>query len=162
MKTLPVVGLREEFIYKFVHGIKTVYPLNLIRYDKGEAKRFLLDNMGWKDYGGKHHESRITAYWQSYVMPKKYNMDYRRATLSAQIVHGQITRAAALEELSTSPFDLEKITRDREFIAKKFRISLGELEEYETMPPKTYKDFPNDCKKIEWYYEQYRKYVQKH
>ncbi len=159
LKKIPVVGLRGEIYYKFIKGIKIIYPLNLIDYNKDKARIFLKNELGWKDYGGKHHESRITAFWQSYAMPTKYNMDYRRATYSSQIISGQITRDEALEKLEPLPYDLEKVEQDKQYIAKKYRISNSELEEYLSLPPKTYKDFINNKEKIEWFYNIYKKYI---
>lgn len=159
LNKVPIVGLKGEIYYKFIKGIKTLYPLNFVDYNKDEAREFLKKEFDWQDYGGKHHESKITGFWQSYVMPEKYNMDYRRATYSSQIVSGQITREEALEKLKSLPYDPQKIKSDKEYIAKKYGISLEELESYLKLPPKTYKDFPNDKKKIEWFYETYRKLI---
>lgn len=157
IKKVPIVGLKGEIFYKFVRGIKTVYPLNLIEYNKDEAREFLKKEFDWQDYGGKHHESKITGFWQSYVMPVKYNMDYRRATYSSQIVSGQVTRAEAVSELQKTPYSDEKVELDKSFIAKKYGISKSDFDNYLSSPPKTYKDFPNDKKKIEWFYSLYKK-----
>ncbi len=156
IKKVPVVGLKGEIYYKFIKGIKTLYPLNLIQYNKDEAREFLVSQFGWQYYGGKHHESFITAFWQSYAMPTKFNMDYRRATYSSQIVSGQITRDEALQKLKDSPFDPQKVQYYKEYVAKKFGITLQELETYLQLPPKTYKDFPNDKKLILKFYEIYK------
>tara|TARA_B100000963_G_scaffold59456_1_gene47474 strand:- start:4219 stop:5334 length:1116 start_codon:yes stop_codon:yes gene_type:complete len=158
LKKVPVVGLRGEIYYKFIKGIKTVYPLNFVEYNKDEAREFLKNELGWQNYGGKHHESRITGFWQSYVMPTKYNMDYRRATLSSQIVFGQINRDEAVEKLKKLSYNPEKIKNDKEYIAKKYGISIKELDKYLKLRPKTYKDFENSRKKIEWFYSLYRKF----
>lgn len=161
IRKVPVVGLKGELYYKFVKGIKTLYPLNLVNYDKDAAREFLKKEFDWQDYGGKHHESKITAFWQSYVMPTKYNMDYRRATYSSQIVSGQITREEALEKLKSLPYNEENIAQDKAFIAKKYGISVEDLEKYLALAPKTYKDFPNDKAKIEWFYKTYMKIFSK-
>ena len=133
--------------------------MNLVEYNKDEARNLLKNEFGWKDYGGKHHESKITAFWQSYAMPTKYNMDYRRATYSSQIISGQITRDRALENLKSLPYDKKKVEDDKQYIAKKYKISTSELEEYLLLLPKTYKDFLNDKKKIEWFYNIYKKFL---
>ncbi|MCS6819025.1 MAG: N-acetyl sugar amidotransferase [Chitinophagales bacterium] len=161
LKKIPVVGLEDEIYYKFIRGIKTLYPLNYVNYNKDEAREFLKKEFDWQDYGGKHHESKITGFWQSYVMPVKYNMDYRRATYSSQIVSGQISREEALERLKHLPYDPDKVESDKRYIAKKYEITYEELEQYLNLPPKTYKDFPNDRKKIEWFYKMYRKIFSK-
>tara|TARA_B110001452_G_scaffold75636_1_gene61387 strand:+ start:6598 stop:7674 length:1077 start_codon:yes stop_codon:yes gene_type:complete len=157
IKKVPIVGLKGEIYYKFFKRIKTIYPLNFVEYNKDEAKQFLMKKYDWKDYGGKHGESKITAFWQSYVMLEKYNMDYRRATYSSQIVSGQIDREKALESLKSLPYDSEKIKFDKAYVAKKYNISDNELEEYLNFPPKTFKKFPNDKIKIELFYSLYRK-----
>ena len=157
IKKVPIVGLKGEIYYKFIKRIKTIYPLNFVDYNKDEAKEYLINEFEWKDYGGKHSESKITAFWQKYVMPEKYNMDYRRATFSSQIVSGQISRETALEELKKPSYELEKIEIDKKYIAKKYNISEKEFEALLKNPPKTYKDFPNSKIKIQWFYSLYRK-----
>ncbi|MBU3658436.1 MAG: N-acetyl sugar amidotransferase [Flavobacteriales bacterium] len=155
-KKVPYIGLWQEFYFKFIKRIKTFYPLNLVEYDKNKAREFLAEEFGWKDYGGKHHESKITGFWQGYVMPSKYNMDYRRATYASQIVNKQITREEALLMLKEKSFDLEKVEQDKSFIAKKFGISVEELNKILSEPPKTYKDFPNQKKIIDFVHKTYR------
>lgn len=154
---VPYVGLYSEFYYKMVKGIKTLYPLNYVDYNKDEAREFLKKEFDWRDYGGKHHESKITAFWQSYAMPTKFNMDYRRATLSSQIVSGHIKKAEALLVLENLPYDVQKNEEDKNYIAKKFNISRIELEKFLSEKPKTYKDFPNQKKLIEFVYKTYKK-----
>lgn len=157
LKKTPTVGWLGEIYYKFVKNIRTVYPLNYLRYDKDEARDFLIANYGWENYGGKHHESKITAFWQSYVMPSKYNMDYRRATLSSQICAGQVTREQALKALKASSYDVSRIEDDKKYVAKKYGISIAELEDFLSMTPKTFLDFPNQKSLIEFIYNTYNK-----
>jgi len=161
IKKVPVIGLMKESYYRFIHRIKTLYILNYIDYDKDAAKRYLMEHLHWKDYGGKHHESKITAFWQGYVMYEKFHMDYRKAILSSQICLGQISREGALAKLEERPFDDEKIKEDKKYIAKKFGITTEELESYLQLPPKTYTDFPNNKKFIEFCYSLYNKYLNK-
>lgn len=157
IKKTPIVGLKGEIYYKFIKRIKYVYPLNFTSYDKDNAREFLKKEFEWKDYGGKHYESKITGFWQSYAMPTKYNMDYRRATYSSQIISGQISRSEALNKLKIISYDNKSIARDKDYIAKKYGISLAEFDECLSLTPKTYKDFPNNRTQIEWFYNLYRK-----
>ncbi|MDF1672253.1 MAG: N-acetyl sugar amidotransferase [Vicingaceae bacterium] len=157
LKTVPTFGLLKEIYYKFGKGIKKAYPLNYIPFDKDKAREFLIQNYGWENYGGKHHESKITAFWQSYVMPTKFNMDYRRTTFASQICSKQISREEAIKELKKCPYDKSKIDDDKKYIAKKFGISLDELEKYLALPPKTYVDFPNNKSLISFVYKTYNK-----
>ena len=155
---IPTIGLVKESVYRFFKKMKTLYILNYIDYDKDAAKKYLIEHLNWKDYGGKHHESKITAFWQGYVMYTKFNMDYRRSTFASQICLNQITREEALQKLKGKPFDEEKVKEDKKYIAKKFGISVNELESYLELPPKTYVNFPNNKKLIDFCYGIYEKY----
>lgn len=159
LKEVPTVGLLGDFYYKFIKKIKTIYLLNYVDFNKDTARKILIDELGWENYGGKHHESKITAFWQSYVMPTKFNMDYRKATYSSQICSNQITREEALSKLKECSYDSTKIQFDKAYVAKKYGISLDELEKYLNLPPKTYKDFPNNKKLITFLYDLYRRII---
>ncbi len=161
LKTVPTVGFIKEAYYKFVKNIRTVYPLNYLSYNKDEARDSLTRTYGWQDYGGKHHESKITAFWQSFAMPVKYKMDYRRVTLSSQICAGQVTREDALERLKATPYDATNIENDKKYVAKKFGISMEELESYLSLPPKTFLDFPNQRRLIEFIHKSYNRLYKK-
>jgi len=161
IKKTPVVGLFKEIYYKFFFNLKTFYPLNYINYNKDDARTFLMEEYGWQDYGGKHHESTITAFWQSYAMPTKYNMDYRRATYSSQICNQQISREEAIEKLKSLPYDFESLTKQKTYVAKKYKITIEELEQFLNQPPKTFKDFPNQKKLIDFFYKTYKRIFKK-
>lgn len=158
IRKVPVIGLLKESYYRFFRKMKTLYILNYIEFDKDKAKQYLMQHLNWKDYGGKHHESKITAFWQGYVMYSKYNMDYRRSTFASQICLSQISREEALEKLKEKPFDDGKVQEDKKYIAKKYGISVEELEGYLKLPPKTYVDFPNNKKLIDFCYGFYNKH----
>ena len=157
IKAVPVESILGEVYNKFLKNIKTIYILNYLNYDKEQAKKILQEELGWQEYGGKHHESKITAFWQSYVMPVKYNMDYRRATFSSQICSGQLLRVEALNMLENSlPYNPSTVESDRQYIAKKFEISIDDFNKYLSQPPKTYKDFKNNKKVIDFVMNTYR------
>lgn len=150
-------GLMDETYYKLVKKIKSIYILNYIQYNKDEAKAFLEKELGWKYYGGKHHESRFTGLWQSYMLPVKHNIDYRKATFSTQICSGHLTRDEALKELLKLPYDESKIESDIQFFCKKLGISREEFGEIMQKEPKTYKSFPNQEKSIKFVHKMYQK-----
>jgi N-acetyl sugar amidotransferase len=158
IKNIPTIGLIKESYYRFFYGIKTLYILNYHYYDKDSAKQELIDQYEWKDYGGKHHESRITAFWQGYVMYKIFGLDYRRPTLSAQICNGITTRSEALEMLNNSPNYSKELELGFSHIATKFKISDSELSEILKNTPKCYKNFPNNKKLIDLCYLIYNRY----
>lgn len=158
LKTLPTVSLLQDLYFRYIKGIKFIYPYDYLAYNKDDAKAFLINEIGWEELGGKHHESRVTAFWHSYVMPNKYNMDYRRATYSSQICYNQVTRAEALEQLKKPPYNIEKINNEKIFFAKKYQITLEQFEHYLSLPPKVYKDFPNQKNFIQFLRKIYNKF----
>lgn len=157
LDSFPTFGFQKEIYYKLIKGIRVVYLLDHLPYSKREASRILKEELNWEHYGGKHHESRITAFVQSYVLPKKFKIDYRRATLSTQICAGAITRAEALDELAKPPYDPVTVGREKEFVAKKFDISVSELDQILESPPKTYQDYPHAQERLEFIYRIYRR-----
>ena len=162
LKSFPVFDYKREIYYKFISGIRQIYLLNYLPYNKKDAIKALENEVNWKNYGGKHHESVYTRFAQSYFQPVKFNLDYRRATFSCQICTGEITREYALEELRKKPYDPEKIEAEKEYIAKKLGITSKEFEEIIQLPPKSYKDYPNNEKKLKFLYGVYKRYFSDH
>ena len=56
------------------------------------------------------------------------------------------------------PYDPEKIEAGKEYVAKKLGITLKEFEEILNSPPKSYKDYPNNEKKLKFIYGVYKRY----
>ena len=161
MKTFPSFDWKAEIYYKFIRKIKIVYILNLVPYAKSEALALLKEKVGYHEYGGKHHESVYTRFIQSYFQPVKFNLDYRRATFSSQICSGNLSRHEALKALEELPYNLNQSEQDKEYVSKKFGISVQEFEGILDAPPKSYKDYPNDEKWLTLIYTLYRKYFKR-
>ncbi|MFA7273174.1 MAG: N-acetyl sugar amidotransferase [Crocinitomicaceae bacterium] len=161
LKTFPTFDFKKEIYFKFVKGIHMMYLLNYVPYDKDKAMAFLKEELGWKYYGGKHYESKFTGFVQSYIQPVKFGIDYRRATYATQICAGTATREEALKELEKLSYNPETIEAEKAYIAKKLDISLPEFEEIMQRPVKTYRDYPNDEKRLTKLYDMYRKYFSK-
>jgi N-acetyl sugar amidotransferase len=157
----PEFGYRQELFYKFYHGIRQIYLLNYTDYRKSDAQQILQRELNWKDHGGKHFESLYTRFVHSYVLPEKFDIDYRRATFSTQICTGEITREYAVEKLKEPTYDAGSVCEIKQYVAKKLAISMQELEEILSLPVKTYKDYPNDKKRLERIYGMYRKIMGK-
>ncbi len=157
LKKFPTFGYLTETYYKFIKGIKTIYILNYIPYSKSDAMKLLEDELGWIYYGGKHYESKYTGFVQSYILPIKFNIDYRRATFSTQICAGEITREFALEELKKLSYDKDKANEEKAYLCKKLGIKEEEFNQILEAPPKSYKDYPNNKKFLEFIYDLYRK-----
>ena len=159
--TFPTFGFRSEMYYKLIKKIKMVYLLNYVSYNKSEAIALLEKELNWKNYGGKHYESKYTGFIQSYYLFKKFNIDYRRATLSSQICAGVITREEALEILKTPPFKQEVVDKEIEYISKKLGISVEEMTHIIDLAPRWYHDYPNDEKWLKYIYDTYRRLFKK-
>jgi N-acetyl sugar amidotransferase len=156
--SFPTFGFVKESYYKFAKGIRIVYLLNLVPYSKTEAMQKLQDDLGWEYYGGKHYESKITGFVQSYILPVKFQIDYRRATLSSQICAGETTRDEALEILKAPPFDAARVQEEKAYVAKKFGITMEEMDAILAEPPKSHRDYPNNQKFLEPLYATYRRF----
>lgn len=161
LRSFPTFGFLSEMYYKLMRGIKMVYILNYVPFEKDEAMSLLEQELNWKYYGGKHYESKYTGFIQSYYLFEKFGIDYRRATLSSQICVGVVSREAALEELKTKPYNDEKVAQEKVYIAKKLGLSESEFEDILKLPAKWYRDYPNDEKRLSFVYNTYRRLFKK-
>lgn len=96
---LPVCSLLKWNYYRWVKGIKIVYLLDYLTYNRNEAVMLLANKYGYKEYGEKHCESVFTNWFQNFYLFEKFSFDKRKAHLSSLIVSGQMTRDEALHEL---------------------------------------------------------------
>jgi N-acetyl sugar amidotransferase len=155
LERFPRFDYKREIYDKLARRIRFVYLLEHIPYST-ELAAGVLEKLGWRRLSGKHHESTITRFVQSYVLPTKFGLDYRRATLSTRICSGEITREAALRILETPPFDTERLAEDKRWIAKKFAITERELDAIIAAPPRSYRDYPNNERFLQLLYRTYR------
>jgi len=161
LKQFPLFGFMQEMYYKLVRGVKIIYILNYVPYNKSDAMHLLKNELEWRFYGGKHYESLYTGFIQSYYLYKKFGIDYRRATLATQICTKDVSREDALNELKTAPYTIEKSNREKEYIAKKLGVSQAEFEKILELPSKYYTDYPNDEKFLSFVYDTYRRIFKK-
>jgi len=105
-----------------------IRPFYYIPYNKSEAKKMLSERYNWRDYGGHHHESILTRYVIGVWLPKKFGIDKRKVTYSAQIRSGQLSRATALELLAEPAYSPELMQSDEEYIIKKLGFSREEFD----------------------------------
>ena len=144
LRSYPTMGIFKRYVwYGYVRPITTVHLLNYLPYVKEEAKAQIADDLGWRDYGGKHYESVFTRYFQGSYLPRKFGFDKRKAHLSSLIVSGQLTREQALTELQRRDYPEELERQDHEFIAKKLGLSVTEFDEVLARPPVEHLEYPN-------------------
>ena len=143
LKTYPYQKLFSLINSSIVKGIKVYRPFYYISYNKKAAQQFLIKNYSWEYYGGHHHENIFTKFAIAYWMPKKFNIDKRIITLSAQVLSGEITRTEALDSIKKSPYDSEQMERDKEFVIKKLDLSKEEFNRLWKQENNFYKNYPS-------------------
>lgn len=145
IKNLPKLGAWRSFYFQNFRGIETIEILNLVPYRKLEAKQTLIQEFGWRDYGGKHYESVFTRFYQGYILPTKFGIDKRRAHLSNLILNNEIDRMQALEELKQPTYDPQLQQQDKVYVAKKLGWSADEFEDILHLPNRPQKEFGDEA-----------------
>jgi len=152
---------KRKLYYPYLKKFRIIRPLDFVPYNKDEAKNTIMSKLDWRDYGGKHHESRFTKFFQAYWLPKKFGFDKRKAHLSSLIVSQQISREDALKELEKEIYNELELQEDKEFIAKKLGLNIEEFEKIMAQPNKTFLDYSSDYKK-ELLFSKIKNYLKNH
>ena len=64
-----------------------------------------------------------------------------------------------MEQLKKNSYEIDNLEFEKEYVSKKLGITTEEFEKIINAPPKSYKDYPNDEKKLSFIYNIYRKYI---
>ena len=124
----PLIDVFQyRILYKFLYGMKVIYPCNYVNYNKDEVEKLLYDKYGWEKFIHKHHESRFTRFFEDYWLKNKFGYDKRKAHFSSLILTGQMDRDQALKRLKTSELNEEFHNKEFKYIAKKLEFSEKEL-----------------------------------
>lgn len=150
MRTYPFSSIFYHKLYlRYFRGVKVLKPLNFMPYIKKDAMAEMERIYQWKTYPQKHFESRFTSFFEGYWLPTRFGYDMRRNQFSSLILTGQMTREEALSELKKSPYNLETIEQEFNYIATKLGITADELHGYHKMPKKYYWDYKNQRRVFE-------------
>lgn len=145
LKEYPTIGFFRRYLYyTLIKNIKIISPLNYINYNKEEAIDILTRELGWQYYGGKHHESRFTKFFQSYYLPYKFSIDKKRAHLSSLIISGQLPRDEALRIMNEKKYSEAEMNDDLEYVAKKLDWTPAEFREIIDQPPRRHTEFASN------------------
>lgn len=145
LKNYPTMNFFSQYIvYPYLRRFKTIKILNYVPYNKAAAKQTIINELGWRDYGGKHYESVFTRFFQGYYLPIKFGFDKRKAHLSSLINSGQMSRDEAVEELGRPTYDKDLQQQDKIFVAKKLGITPDSLDEIFARPNKDYTDYASN------------------
>jgi hypothetical protein len=79
LKTYPFMGTVKQIIYQKGKIAQWIHILNYLDFNETKVMEILKDELDWQYYGGKHHESIFTRFYQGYILPKKFNIHKRRA-----------------------------------------------------------------------------------
>ena len=137
-KSYPILSLPMLIYYTFFKRIKMVRPLEYTDYSKEMARKVNIEKLGWKDPGGHHHESIFTKFFQSYYLPKKFDIDKRKRELSAQIRSGHISRKQALKIIA-KPYPVEDGIV--EYVINKLGLSQNEFQKIMNAEVKSFIDY---------------------
>ena len=124
-------------------GLEFAEPLNLIPFSKEKAMQEFRMNLNGNTMVANIMRS-IYKFYQSYILPVKFNIDKRKVHLSAQIRNGEITRASALDELMKPVYSAVDLERDFEFVAKKLDFKIDELKAILQDKPVSHSNFATD------------------
>jgi len=139
IKSFPVMSMFDYLFYTFVRRIRQVRMLYYLPYNEEEILEKLTKEVGWQSYGGKHHESKYTGFFQSFILTRKFNIDKRKLHYSALLRNGQMTREEALAKVQKDPYDGGKETLD--YCLKKLDYTHDEFEAIMNEKPKLFLDY---------------------
>ncbi len=141
--SLPFISFFNQLLYTKVGKIEIVKPFYYLDYQKKVAQELLQKEYGWEYYGGHHHENIFTKFVISYWLPRKFGIDKRKITLSAQVMSGEVSRDTAVQMLNDSPYDPQQMELDKEYVLKKLELEAQEFEAIWNAPNKSVYDYPS-------------------
>lgn len=150
LKDFPHYSVYKRIYWNRIKMLTIFSVLDYIEYDKEKAKKFLIEELGWRDYGGKHHESIYTKFFQAYILPTKFGYDKRRAHLSSLILAGQIQREEALKELEKPLYDEKELNEHILYVPKKLGLTQEEFEDIMKTQPRKYEEFAPRWDDVIW------------
>jgi N-acetyl sugar amidotransferase len=137
-KTFPNLTFFQFLKWTLIFRQKFIRPFWYIAYSKESARKELIEKTGWEYYGGHHLENRASTFTHTVWLPKRFGIDYRNLTLSADVRRGAKSHKDAIVEYSTP------VHEDQELVAYlKKRLELTDLEYEKAMsgPKRDFKDF---------------------
>jgi hypothetical protein len=145
LRTFPHLSTSRWAAMQLVGGgLETVRLLDLVPYRRDVAAATLARELGWREYGGKHHESAFTKYYQGAILPTKFGIDKRRAHLSDRLRNGELTRDDALAAIARPPYDPTDLKVESDYVRKKLGFDESEWAAMLSAPPRSHAEFRSD------------------
>lgn len=152
LKTYPNLWLRDQLRWMVVRGIRKIRPLYWVDYHKQDAMQLLSTRLGWEWYGGHHLENRITAFYHTYFLPRRFGIDTRLLGHSALVRSGQLSRGEALDAVAQPrTYDASLVT----MVKKRLGFTDDDFERFMTMPRHTHREFDtyeSTFKRLRWFF----------
>lgn len=139
LKSFPNMSMSKYLYYSFFKQINQIRILYYYHYNEKEVLQILEEKLGWKNYGDKHHESKYTAFFQAYILTRKFNIDKRKLHYSAKVRNGQLTREQALEVIKTDPYTGGMESLD--YCLKKLDLTYEDFDNIMNESPKSFMDY---------------------
>jgi len=139
IKSFPNMSMTKYIYYSLFKKINQLRILYYYQYNEKEVLRVLEEELGWKNYGDKHHESKYTAFFQAYILTRKFNIDKRKLHYSAKVRNGQLTREDALDVIKKDPYTGGMESLD--YCLKKLDLSYDEFDKIMSDKPKSFLDY---------------------
>lgn len=146
ISSFPLMTVPRLLYYLFAKRIQEVRLMELIDYKKKEVDRVLKEELSWQYYGGHHHENTFTKFFQSYYLPKKFNIDKRKTELSALVRSNQMTRSDALNIIEENAYEYDQQVVD--YTINKLSLTRDEFEKIMAKDNCSHNDFPTLLKTI--------------
>ena len=129
ISTYPRMNFLKWYLNLYVlKKYNIIELLNFIEYSKNGAIKKLEEEYNWRSYDEKHYESIFTKFYQSYILPNKFNINKKIVHYSSLIRNGEITRTEALNQINKNYQNQDDIEKEKKYIAEKFSLSLQEFE----------------------------------
>lgn len=138
IKSFPIMGFFQLSHY-LLKGIREFRLLEYLDYNQKKVGEILKKEIGWEYYGGHHHESIYTQFFQSYYLNKKFKIDKRKTEFSALIRSGQTKRSNALKEIISHSYPINKEIMN--YTINKLGLSKKEFNNIMNAKPKTFLDY---------------------
>lgn len=139
LKSFPNMSMSRYAYYSLIKKIQQLRILYYIPYNEKEVFRIIENELSWKNYGDKHHESKYTAFFQAYILTRKFNIDKRKLHYSAKVRNGQLTREEALEVIKKDPYTGGMDSLD--YCLKKLDLSYEDFDKIMANSPKSFRDY---------------------
>lgn len=146
MKTYPNMTFYQFMKWVLVYRQKFIRPLWYIDYSKENAKKDLIEKTGWQYYGGHHLENRATNFLHTIYNPKKFNIDNRNWSLSAEVRAKLTSKEDALKTYNTPIKEDPELI---EYVKKRLELNDQEYEAVFKSDKRSFRDFKTYKKRFE-------------